>query len=559
MSDAERQQQTDSELASAFPAPQPQVKHRLSLVWLVPLAAAVAGGYVAFHAISQQGPEIVIVFDHAEGIEAGKTKVKHKNVDVGEVTSVRLNRALDKVLVKVRMAPETEPYLNSETRFWVVRARISAGKIAALGTLVSGAYIGVDPVRRGEPRLRFEGLDKPPAVTTGQLGRRFRLSAETLGSVDIGTPIYYRRIEVGEVIDYQLGAEGEGLMIQVFVNAPYDRLVHTNTRFWHASGIDVSLDGGGVQVNTVSLAALIIGGIAFATPEYLGAGEPAPENATFKLYPNNRAIQEPLYEQRLAYLLRFDGSVRGLSRNAPVEFRGIRIGRVVDVWLSYDEAAGEFGTPILIELEPGRFKKIASERQGRRLIERLVGQGLRAQLKQSSLLTGQLYVELEFEARDKAARVERDGKFFVLPTVPSSSEQMTRSLLRFVQRLGRVDVEAIGAQLEAASHGARRVLDNPQLFRAVGQLAGTLEQTRELIARLQTTVAPRVSSTMVRLDGIVSSLQSLVDEDAPLRTETRSIVLELARTLRSLRSLSDYLQRHPEALLRGKDAAGGDK
>lgn len=545
--------QHEESLTSELPLPKSDRRRHISLAWLLPILAAVIGAYLAYRTLSQRGPEIVILFENAESIEAGRTKIKHKNVDVGDVTSIRLSRDLKKVLVSARMAREIAPYLNQHTRFWIVRARVSAGKVAALGTLVSGAYIAIDPVREGKPVYRFDGLEKPPAVTTGQRGRRFRLVAETLGSVNIGTPVFYRRIEVGEVIDYRLEENGDRLMIDVFIEAPHDRFVHSGARFWHASGVDVSIEATGIQVSTVALAGLLTGGIAFGTPDYLETGVPAQENAVFKLHRDNRAIQEPASEHRIPYLARFPGSVRGLNRNAPVEFRGIQVGRVADVWLEMDRQSGQLAIPVLLEIEPGHFAPVESEREGEALMARLVRGGLRAQLKQVNMLTTQLYVDLDFDVSAKSAEIQRVGRFLTFPTSSATGGDIAVALSEFVDRLGQIDLEAIGRSIQGAAGGARRLLDNPELFRAIGELTQTLRKTQALLGQLEANVAPQVTSLMGRLRSTVESLEGMVDASSPLRVEAREIMLELTRTVRSLRGLADYLQRHPEALLRGKE------
>ncbi len=230
-----------------------QSKKQISIVWLIPIVAILIGGWLAYKGLSEKGPMVTITFESAEGLEAGKTQVKYKDVNIGEVASIRFSEDLSRVLVTAELVKEATPFLTENTQFWVVRPRVTASGVSGLGTLFSGAYIGMDPGKEGNSARRFEGLEIPPVVTTGMPGRNFLLQANSLGSLDFGAPVYYRQIQVGQVIGYQLDASGRSLSIKIFVNAPHDKLVRNNTRFWNASGLDLKLDADGIKLNTQSL------------------------------------------------------------------------------------------------------------------------------------------------------------------------------------------------------------------------------------------------------------------------------------------------------------------
>jgi paraquat-inducible protein B len=250
-------------------------KRRLSIVWMVPLVAVAIGGWLVFKAISEKGPTITITFKSAEGLEAGKTKIKYKDVELGKVGSIALSDDLSQVIVKAELVKQAGNFLSQNTRFWVVRARVAAGGISGLGTLFSGAYIGLDPGKPGTPATHFQGLETPPVVTTDLPGSHFVLRASSLGSLNVGVPVYFRRIEVGRVVSYQLDEDGQAVTVKVFVHDPHHELVRKNTRFWNASGLDIAISAEGIRVDTESFVTLMIGGIAFDTPVNMEPGEPA--------------------------------------------------------------------------------------------------------------------------------------------------------------------------------------------------------------------------------------------------------------------------------------------
>ena len=500
--------------------PEAVVKKRsgISIVWIIPIVAAIIGAWVAYKSYSEIGPTITITFENAEGLEAGKTKVKFKDVEVGMVNSIDLDKDLKHVLVTVQMHADSKSYLTEKTRFWVVKARISAGSVTGLSTLLGGAYIAIDPVAGGKYTDKFTGLEEAPVVTTDQPGQHFLLKADNRGSLDMGAPIYFRQIKVGEVVSYELADDNTSVNFQIFIDAPHHLKVTENTRFWNASGVDVTLSATGFNVDMESAVSLLTGGLAFGLPPNTEPGEGVPENTVFKLHDSRKAAYEQEISLREKFLLHFDGTVRGLAKDAPVEFRGIPVGRVVSVDLEFDRQSEEFVIPVLIELEPERFGGGTSDydTEKRKLIlERLIARGLRAQLKTGNILTGKLYIDLDFYPdADKAALREEDG-YTILPTVPTSVEEITRSVNVVLDKLKEFPFGKIGADMTKA------------------------------LANLD--------KTIVQADATLKSVDGMLAEDSPMSQELQETLLELSEAARSLRVLADYLERHPEALLRGKE------
>ena len=537
-------------------------RSRISIVWLIPLVAIAIGGWLAYKTYSEQGPVVSIQFKTAAGIEAGKTKVKFKDVDVGQVTAIDVNPDLKTVRVSAQLRQDFAAFLTENTRFWVERPRITASQVTGLETLLSGAYIAMDPVAEGPATRSFEGLAEPPLFTTAEAGTRFVLRAPSLRSLNIGSPVYFRQIQVGQVIGYQLAQDAGSVDVEIFVSAPHDTRVREDTRFWNASGIDFSLSADGVKVDTQSILSVLIGGVSFDTPETIqGDSQRAEANRMFPLYPNREKANEKTYERKERYLMFFKGSVRGLSVGAPVLLRGIRIGEVLDIQLNFSVADFEFHIPVLVQIEPERvgIQGDAEEVAGGDMIDRLVARGLRGQLKSGSLVTGQLYVDLDFHPDARPEIIARYGNYEVLPTVPAPLEALTTmatdALDRINDILAKVDgmpLEQIGADAGAAVAAASDLVGSPKLQAAIVELEATLSSVRATAEQINTQIAPELSETLRQTTQTLKSAGKIVTENSPMYIELTRMLQEASAAARSLRVMADYLERHPEALLKGK-------
>ncbi|WP_349616322.1 intermembrane transport protein PqiB [Azotobacter salinestris] len=515
----------------------PRSRWKPQLVWLVPLVAALIGGWLAVKSILEQGPVIGIVFKNAEGLEAGKTRVKYKDVDIGLVTAVTLSKDLRQVVATAELVKDFQPHLVEDTRFWLVKPRISGGSVSGLGTVLSGSYIGVDVGKSSRAQKTFTALEVPPIVQLDTPGREFVLRSTDLGSLAMGSPVFFRRLQVGQVVGYQLDGNGRGVSLKIFVNAPYDRFVTDNTRFWNASGIDIRLGAGGIEVDTQSLASLLLGGVAFETPEESTALPAAAPDTRFELFADRtRAMRNPERDV-LRMVLLFDESLRGLEVGAPVDFQGIALGEVSAIRVELEPDSQRIVMPVEVSLYPERLRLRSREKdrprlsdEGRkRFLEELVASGLRAQLRSGNLLTGQLYVGLDFFPRAATARIDWDSDPPELPTTVGSLGELQASLQRVAGKLEKLPLEQIGADLRQ-----------------------TLQTTSRLLHRLDTQVAPEVVATLGEARKAVDTAQGMMAADEPLQQDTREAIRELGRTAKSLRALADYLERHPEALLWGK-------
>src|SRR5262245_29826554 len=333
----------------------PRKRFAFQLVWIIPIVAVLVGGWLGVRAILERGPVITIVFKTAEGLEAGKTKIKYKDVEIGVVKTITLSQDRKGIVVTAEISKQAEDFLRTDTQFFVVRPRVTAGGVSGLGTLLSGAYIGLDIGKAKETKRHFVGLDVAPIITGEEAGTQFVLRADDIGSTDVGTPIYFRRLPVGQVVSTALDKDGQGVSFTIFVQTPYDKFVTENTRFWNASGIDITVDASGLQVRTESLVSILVGGIAFQTEPGLASGPPAPAKTTFTLFSDRTQAFRQIDTIVDSYLLVFDGSVRGLSVGAPVDFRGLNVGEVTRIGISLDPDTLTFHMPVAVKIYPRRL------------------------------------------------------------------------------------------------------------------------------------------------------------------------------------------------------------
>jgi paraquat-inducible protein B len=513
------------------------------VVWLLPIVALAVGGWLLYKTFSERGPEVVISFQTAEGIEEGKTKIKYRDVTIGQVTTVRFADDLSRVLVTAELVPGMERHLSDATKFWVVRPRVGGGQVSGLGTLISGAYIAMDPRAGGKSVRNFVGLEKPPIVTSDVEGTSYRLRASKLGSLSVGSPVYFRQFVVGEITEYQLAENHDYVDIGIFVRSPHDQFVRRGSRFWNVGGVDLSLDASGIRVEMESLVALMTGGIAFETPAELSDSGKAPENKLFTLYENYaKSVEQPITEG-FPFVLNFADTLRGLSVGAPVELRGIRVGTVTAIEPRLVAEAGEVRIPVRIDLEPERTLT-AQEREGldeaalkKRLQEHiayLVERGLRARLQTGNLLTGQLFVEFDLFPDEKPAQVNFAGEHPELPTLPRPLAGITASVSRLLEQLEQLPLKQTVKDLDALV-----VSVNTLVERMDKEMPGLAQDSR---------------ATLQAAADTLSALEGLASKDGEIGNQLYNALSELQAAARSIRVMSEYLERHPEALLKGKDA-----
>ena len=519
----------------------PKKRRRLSVVWIIPILAAVVALGIAVERFLSQGPTITIVFKSAEGIEAGKTFVKYKDVNIGQVTKVKLSEDFQKVVVTAKIDKSAEGLMVKDAKFWIEQPRVSLSGISGIGTLLSGNFIALEVGKSDETRRDFIGLDVPPAITVDQPGRQYVLQADELGSVGIGSPLYYRRLNVGQVIGYDLAEDGRSVTIKIFVNAPYDKYVTEATRFWQASGIDVTFGANGLSVETQSLLSVLIGGIAFEMPPTSQEIKPAAEKTAFPLYGSRTAAVAKHEPMVASYVLYFTESLRGLSVGAPVTYLGLPVGEVTDIGFEYNEATDRIRPRVDIAVYPARFaayvkksaaleERIKSEIKRHGVIQKMVDRGIRAQLRSGSILTGQLYVAFDHFPNAPKTKVDWTKEPPELPVMPGGLQELENKITSIVAKIDKMQLDVIGEDLKKL-----------------------LVTTNEAIKHLDEEITPELKTSLEELKRVLENTDAtLVGKDAPAQQELREALQEMTRAARAIRVFTEYLERNPDALIRGK-------
>ncbi|VAW68950.1 Paraquat-inducible protein B [hydrothermal vent metagenome] len=497
--------------------PEAEVKNSrfsFSAVWVIPLIAAIIGGWLVFKSAMEENTFVEVAFKSASGLEAGKTTVKLRNVKVGDVKDVRFSKDLSKVIVVIEFTGIPKERITETTRFWVIRPRIGISGVSGLDTLLSGAYIEIDPGEGGKLSSSFTGYEEPQNYQLGNPGTTFVLSANKLGSLSRGSSIFLKGIEVGKVTRYALVEDHSQVEIEVFIRSPHDQYVKENTRFWNTSGFEIELGAKGLKLDTESLAAIISGGVSFSNEYSRDESPVAAENTLFRLYEAEHPDIEEVLTVGVPMKLYFDKGVSGLSVGAPVEYKGLRIGTVTEIAVESNKNKTDVLTFAIVDIEPERLpserhkgKALTKKEKIKRVhvyLEGMVKNGMRAQLK-SNLITGQSLIMLDTFPALKMADIKYDKGLFIIPTAPETISGILEQLNQIMAKVEAIPFDNIGNKLEEAT---------------------------------------------TNLNDLIKSLNAA--EGGMTGVQAGEMMEELTKAARSIRSMSEYLERHPESLLKGK-------
>ncbi len=544
---------------------------RVTVIWLIPVLAIAIGGWLAWDTLSRQGPTITISFASAEGLQAGQSQLKYKEIVFGTVKSLSLNANRSRVLVRVATTRQAVPLLTDKTAFWVVRPRISLGSVSGLNTLLSGSYIGMLPPESGGRLQReFTGLEYPPILQTNDPGRTFLLKASRLGSITAGSPIFYKDLVAGEVLGWEFADMAASVTIRAFVRAPFDGYVHDDTRFWNASGLAVKLSSTGVDVQVESLQALLAGGIAFDTPSEMRGETPTSADHVFPLFANRAAASDASYRRKIPVISFFPGSVRGLGPGSDVTIHGLKVGHVVDVRLTFDSAKDTVMAPVRYELEPERVLGIGAKSKFKTPADgaaALLKHGLRATLQSANLITGQQEVALTFDPKAPPASVTMEGSDFVLPSEEGGGfASLASSATDLLNQVNTIPFAQIGQKLQSILGGVDNAVVSPEMKAMLQRLSATVTSADEMVGNLNKGLSPAsrqlpelasgLKKTVTDANKLLLSVNSAYGNNTNFDRELQRLLGQLNEAVISLRSLADLLNRHPEALIKGRPGGG---
>ena len=560
----------------------PQVSKRSgpSLVWLIPLITLLVGGWLIVKTLSEQGPHVTISFKTAEGIEIGKTKVKYKNLDIGVVEQIKFSDDFSNIILTVEFNQGSEKFLRRNTRFWVVKPQLGLQGASGLSTLISGSYIEIEP-GQGAAQLHFIGLEKQPVVKSDERGKKIVLATQNLGSIDTGSPIYYQGLLAGEIMGYELGNDHKSIYVHAFIKDPFDQLIHGNTNFWQMSGINVSMGAGGFKVETESIRSMMFGGIAFETPETLEQATTDIDNLVFTLHDNHESIQEHAYTRKINFIMFFDSSVRGLNLGAPVEFKGIKVGSVLDIRLEFDSKDTSFRIPVLVEIEPQRIIERENQETGSpyQRLKNLVERGLRARLQTGSLLTGQLYVELDMYPGSPINLSGDDTPYPELPTLATANfGAITQSAEDLLAKLNAIDIDEVTSVLLETIESANKTLNSaietinnanmlvtaPGITEAIEDMRISLKNFKSIMLKVDNSnIQEAINTGHLALENLSKTLDKtsrMMEPNSPIQYNLIELTREFEETARAIRSLIETLERNPQELIFGKaKKAKGEK
>jgi paraquat-inducible protein B len=539
-------------------------------IWTIPIIAIAMGAWLAWNTLSKEGPTVVVSFEDAEGLTAGQSQLKFKDITLGTVKSLEFTKDRRKVLVSISTTAQAEPFLTEGTQFWVVKPRLFAGNISGFNTLLSGAYVGLLPGDAAAKAERtFVGREDPPLLDSDVPGRIFLLKTDQLGSVNLGSPVFYRGLSVGQVLGWDIGDMAQSVTIHAFVRAPFDTYVHDQTRFWNASGVSVKLGGAGVEMQVESLRALLLGGIAFETPTTGPSSAVSGENHEFPLFTNQDAAKAASYSRKIPLLVYFSSSVRGLAPGSDVVMHGLKVGSVTDVRLSYDLAKDVVLAPVRLEIEPERIVGIGRQvvQNIDKMVQTLAAKGLRATLQSGNLLTGEMLVSLEVVPDAPPATVTMEDGAFVFPTSDSGGlSGLQASAGDLLRNVNAIPFASIGQSLNAMTKNMSELTSGPQLQQTLTALAATMMEAQSALKTLNNDMGP----AMKQLPEIAASLQATLKQsnqlmrsvdtgygsDTQFHRDLDRLMAQLNDAVRSFKALADLLTQHPEALVRGRTESG---
>lgn len=528
---------------------------RLSSVWLIPLIAMITSIWFVTQHYMQRGTEIEIRFENAEGIEAGRTLIKTLNVEVGVVTQVKINQDSQTVSVLARIQAQAEDLLRQDSQFWVVKPRVGSKGVSGLGTLFSGAYIELEPGSDYPGKTSFVGLDNPPLTPANKAGINVFLISDSAASLNAGDPVLFKGFEVGQIAQIEILNEHK-LKTRLFIESPYDKMVTSNTRFYNASGISLQINAQSVAMHTDAMESTLIGGVAFDLPKSSKPGRQVVDGTEFNLYDNRQAIEAHPFEYSVDYLLLFDRSVRGLNVGEEVEYRGIKVGSVIDIAFKYlpekqFESAHNPKVPVLIRIDPGKIigqDSPAARGKLSKLLEQHINKGLKAALKTGSLVTGQSFIQLDFYPDLEPGKMGKVGRYPTIPTTADDLDSLISGMTAFTHKLNQLPLEQTVNGLNTT------IAQVNQTLATANQTLGSIDQLANSTNGLLN--SDEIKALPAQLKALMATANKSLAQLSPeseLASELNATLSKLKSTLNSVQRAADTLEQKPNSVIFGSD------
>ncbi len=545
--------------------PQAEVRQKdnaaFNHVWWIPLLALLAVTYWAVSHFTSQGPLVTIRFQTAEGMEVKKTKLRYKDVVIGQVEKITLGKDYQDVVVAVRIDKDSEGLLREQSHFWVVRPRISATRVSGLNTLLSGPYIAIDPDTNSEHdyRYKFNGLNSPPIITQDKPGLRLTMLTTKASAISPGTAVYYKGMQVGSVDRVYFSDDYLWVKADIFIASPHDKLIKQTTKFWSASGISIDAGTDGFDIEMESVETLLAGGIVFDTPVSLQKDVSVANGTEYVLYDNKKQAFEQNYGKKHYYVTYFDSSIKGLEVGAPVMVQGIKVGKVKDIQLLFNEKTGKTHLPVLFEIYENRLGVInpVSQEQAQNITNKLIENGLRTRLETGSLITGTKYIALvqqEYFLGGTSKTLEEDAitGYMIVPSTPQSFDEIASGVSNLIAKVNRLPLEDIANNLNSLLGNTNEQINRLELKQTIASLNALLKDGQVTSKEAKKTLR-ELNIAVTRLTKNAEKTLAGFSPDAPLYYNLNNTLKELNETLASLRAVTNMLERSPNALIFGEE------
>ncbi len=531
----------------------------ITSIWIVPFIALLIAAWLAYQYFSELGPEIRIIFPKNEGLQAGQSHIKYKDVPIGVVKKIELQEDGDGVIVIARMDKDTEAYLNDNTKFWIVKPEVGVTGVSGLETLISGTYINMYTEKGGTFKETFHGMSH--AYRKINDGEYFHLSAPVGYNIKKGTPLYFKNIQVGQVEYMNISLDGSSVDFIVFVEKFYVPYVHTDSKFWVASALDVDISNGRLDVNIAPFSYMLHGGISFSS-----TGED-PNNTVedayvFHLYQNRGVAEGKQIGQGGDYIHTFEidtyASIAKLKVDASVRYEGYDVGRVKDIKLSFEPKTHKMMGKVYVDIDTSSF---ATEDENSSTCEkrfmRALKEGLHAKITPTDPITGMLYVKLLFEDSNETQTIAYGKKYPIIPSSLYNESSVMDGVEHFIAKLNHLPLEKLVTSLHKVVTDTNEVVNgvNKPLVTVLSNLKTTIKNLNKMTNKKSFVAMPdEINKTLKELTRTLKTTKKVVkgyDNNSLITHQITETLKIVTKTSKEMQQFLKMLNRKPNSLIFG--------